>query len=89
MVSALDRCEEREEAAEIFCSTAHRAKGREWDYVRLDPDFESGFGRATKAHGKQEQQAKTSFEAEARLHTSQCTARLVVHFRLTFRNALD
>ena len=79
LLSALDRCEEREEAAEIFCSTAHRAKGREWNDVRLDPDFESGFVRAARTHGKQEQ-TKSSFEAEARLlYVALTRARLAVH----------
>ena len=80
MLSALDRCEDREEAAEVLCSTAHRAKGREWNYVRLDPDFESGFVRVARAHGKQEQQIQSSFEAEARLlYVAMTRARLAVH----------
>lgn len=46
LLAALDRCEEKEDTAQVVCSTAHRAKGREWNYVRLDPDFEGGFKRS-------------------------------------------
>lgn len=33
-----------EEHADVVVSTAHRAKGREWDRVRLGPDFDLGEG---------------------------------------------
>lgn len=33
-----------EEHADVIVSTAHRAKGREWDHVRLGPDFDLGEG---------------------------------------------
>ena len=80
MLSALDRCEDQEQTAEVLCSTAHRAKGREWNYVRLDPDFESGFIRAARAPAYNDNQAKASFEAEARLlYVAMTRARLAVH----------
>lgn len=31
ILGALSRCEESEETAQVVCSTAHKAKGREWD----------------------------------------------------------
>ncbi len=64
LLAALDRCEEKEDTAQVVCSTAHRAKGREWNYVRLDPDFEGGFKRSEKAPKDQRQ---SIFEAESRL----------------------
>ncbi len=80
MLSALDRCEDQEEAAGILCSTAHRAKGREWNYVRLDSDFESGFLRAARVPAYNEDHARSSFEAEARLlYMAMTRARLAVH----------
>lgn len=92
MLSGLDRCEDTEETAQIVCSTAHRAKGREWDYVRLHADFESGFVRAAKTHSSDVDRAK-SFDAEARLlYVAMTRARLAVHLpaeiqkRLGLRN---
>jgi hypothetical protein len=80
MLSALDRCEEREEAAQVVCSTAHRAKGREWDYVRLDPDFESGFVRAARTQAMSGDRSQSSFEAETRLlYVAMTRSRLAVH----------
>ncbi|MBB5058848.1 superfamily I DNA/RNA helicase [Granulicella aggregans] len=48
MLRALSQCEQSESTAQVICSTAHRAKGREWNYVHLDSDFEAGFGRAAR-----------------------------------------
>lgn len=48
MLRALAKCETTEAAAQVVCSTTHRAKGREWDSVHLDPDFEAGFARASR-----------------------------------------
>lgn len=39
--AALANAENDEEAANVIVSTAHKAKGREWDNVRLAPDFMS------------------------------------------------
>ncbi len=43
ILAALAKCEPTETTAQVVCSTAHRSKGREWDFVYVDPDFESGF----------------------------------------------
>lgn len=40
LLSALDKCEEDEMAAQTVISTVHKVKGREWDQVRLASDFE-------------------------------------------------
>jgi hypothetical protein len=39
LLSALNACV-HESAADVIVSTAHKAKGREWDAVRISPDFE-------------------------------------------------
>jgi hypothetical protein len=46
MLRALSVCESSEASAQIICSTAHRSKGRQWNYVNLDKDSEAGFVRA-------------------------------------------
>jgi superfamily I DNA/RNA helicase len=63
MLAGLAKCERQEEGAEVVCATAHRAKGREWNYVSLDEDFEAGFLRASKS----DQAGAATYEAEARL----------------------
>jgi hypothetical protein len=40
MLRTLARCEVAESTANIVCATAHKAKGREWQYVMVDSDFE-------------------------------------------------
>ena len=66
MLAALGKCERQEQTAEVLCATAHRAKGREWNYVRLDADFEASFLRASKTVGPRAN-AQAAYEAEARL----------------------
>lgn len=39
LLAALSRTAAREEEASIVLSTAHKAKGREWDFVQLADDF--------------------------------------------------
>jgi superfamily I DNA/RNA helicase len=39
LLAAIDRCTDDERSASITISTAHKAKGREWDTVRLYGDF--------------------------------------------------
>jgi hypothetical protein len=39
LIWALNRCEEKESNADIIVSTAHKAKWRDWDAVRLTGDF--------------------------------------------------
>lgn len=67
MLSAMTRCEQSEDTAQVVCSTAHRAKGREWNYVHLDADFEQGFLRASRAAGAPQQVVQSAIEAESRL----------------------
>jgi hypothetical protein len=82
MLRAVARCEKEESAARVVCSTAHKAKGREWRYVRVDPDFDSAFQRVSKAAnspGKSEDKQST-FEAEARLlYVATTRAKIAVH----------
>jgi superfamily I DNA/RNA helicase len=63
MLTGLAKCEQREGESEVVCATAHRAKGREWNYVRLDEDFEAGFLRASRMRTGQ----TAAYAAEARL----------------------
>jgi hypothetical protein len=59
MLRTLARCEPIEGNANIVCTTAHKAKGREWGYVVVDRDFEVSISRSSDR--------KASFEAELRL----------------------
>jgi superfamily I DNA/RNA helicase len=43
LLQALRSCVDSEEKAQIIASTAHKAKGCEWDVVQLDRDFDSAF----------------------------------------------
>jgi superfamily I DNA/RNA helicase len=65
MLTAIQRCEKQERSAQVLCSTAHRAKGGEWGYVRLDSDFESAFLRRHMQEAPDKIQ--TALEAEKRL----------------------
>ena len=77
MLQALSKCEAREENARVVFSTAHRSKGREWNYVHLASDFEAGFVRAAKqAPGE----SAKLFASEARLlYVAMTRARLGLH----------
>ncbi|WP_263385708.1 UvrD-helicase domain-containing protein [Granulicella arctica] len=81
MLQALARCEPEESTATVACSTAHKAKGREWDHVRVDPDFAAGFLRATlRTSSFLRKDQQESFEAEARLlYVAMTRARRAVH----------
>ena len=39
--AAVSSAQDKEDGADVVLSTAHKAKGREWDSVRLAPDFAS------------------------------------------------
>lgn len=41
ILDALNRGEKREQDAQVILTTAHRAKGREWDVVIIDPDLDA------------------------------------------------
>ena len=47
IVGSLGSCVAESDATRVF-STAHKAKGREWDRVRLGGDFPTGFGKDGK-----------------------------------------
>ena len=77
MLRALSACEPTEATAQVVCTTAHRAKGREWNYVHLDPDFEAGFVRALQQGPIQ---AAGAVASEARLlYVALTRAKLGVH----------
>ncbi|WP_169747059.1 UvrD-helicase domain-containing protein [Edaphobacter aggregans] len=66
--AALSRCETEERMAQVVCSTAHRAKGREWDHVLLDEDFDTAIARSLKPEQSREKRTSGSdYEAEMRL----------------------
>jgi superfamily I DNA/RNA helicase len=68
MLAAIARCERQEATASVVCSTAHRAKGREWAYVRVDEDFVAGYARAVKeAKSANKRNGHSTVEAETRL----------------------
>ena len=48
MLRTLFHSEPNEVTAQVICSTAQRSKGREWNYVHLDPYFEAVFVRAAR-----------------------------------------
>jgi ATP-dependent exoDNAse (exonuclease V) beta subunit len=82
MLRAIGRCELKEMTAQVVCSTAHKAKGREWQYVRIDPDFQSGLTRASKTSRSDRARGdhQTSIEAEMRLlYVAITRAKLAVH----------
>ena len=61
MLRAIAGCVSNEGDAQIVCSTTHRAKGREWGYVAIDPDFLSA--RPPSPHSDHQE----SIAAELRL----------------------
>jgi hypothetical protein len=77
MLRALSVCESSEAIAQVICSTAHRSKGREWNYVHLDKDFETGFIRAAQLP---HDEVSKSTASEARLvYVALTRAKLGVH----------
>jgi superfamily I DNA/RNA helicase len=65
MLKALGNCNPNEAAARVVCTTAHKAKGREWGNVRVNPDFEVGFARAATLNGRS--RVNDAIEAESRV----------------------
>jgi ATP-dependent exoDNAse (exonuclease V) beta subunit len=87
MLSALSRCEIEEGNAELVYSTTHRAKGREWDYVKLDEDFEAAVARSLSPSSAASGQAE--FFAEMRLlYVALSRARLAVELPRELLNRL-
>ena len=64
LLEALRSCVDSEDKAQIAVSTAHKAKGYEWDVVQVDRDFDAAF---TKQEEYTEGDSKWSLEAEGRL----------------------
>jgi hypothetical protein len=82
MLRAIAKCEKRESKARVVCSTTHKAKGREWSYVRVDSDFDSAFMRLSKAlpPNQRRRDYQTLFNAEARLlYVAITRAKIAVH----------
>jgi superfamily I DNA/RNA helicase len=82
MLRAVAKCEEDERKARVVCSTTHKAKGREWSYVRVDSDFDSAFTRASKASSPSQKPGAlhASFDSEARLlYVAMTRAKIAVH----------
>jgi hypothetical protein len=61
MLRAIAGCVPNEGDARIICSTTHKAKGREWGYVEIDPDFLSTRPPSTRSDHQE------SIAAELRL----------------------
>jgi hypothetical protein len=82
MLRAIACCEPEQASARVVCSTAHKAKGREWNFVRVDPDFDAALIRAAQAKHSLDGGGghNNSFEAEARLlYVAMTRARRAVH----------
>jgi superfamily I DNA/RNA helicase len=92
MLRAVAKCEREESLARIVCSTTHKAKGREWSYVRLDSDFDSAFMRASKAAHSNRKHADphSSFNSEARLlYVAMTRAKIAVHLPRAVMSRFD
>lgn len=92
ILRAIAKCEKEENKARVVCSTTHKAKGREWNYVRVDSDFDSAFIRASRASspGQERGDHQTSFSAEARLlYVAMTRARIAVHLPRAVMSRFD
>jgi superfamily I DNA/RNA helicase len=92
MLRAIAKCEKEENKARVVCSTTHKAKGREWSYVRVNSDFDSAFMRTARAlspnQGRGDHQ--TSFNAEARLlYVAMTRAKIAVHLPRAVMSRFD
>lgn len=63
LLMALRNCVATEDEAQIIVSTAHKAKGREWDVVQVERDFDAAFTVQDQPEGI----SKWDLEAEGRL----------------------
>ena len=92
MLRAIAKCEKDEGKARVICSTTHKAKGREWSYVRVDSDFDSAFMRASKASPRDQERGdhQASFDAEARLlYVAMTRAKIAVHLPRAVMSRFD
>jgi len=62
LLTAIQQCETDETAAAVTISTTHKAKGKEWDRVAIDLDFEPLFKKSVSSEAD-----KKGLEAAARL----------------------
>ena len=62
--AAVSRAQEKEDGADVVLSTVHKAKGREWDSVRLAPDFVSS--RLDGGHPDSEAEVRLFYVAMTR-----------------------
>lgn len=86
MLRAIGKCEKEESRVRIVCSTTHKAKGREWSYVRIDFDFEAAFARSSTSSRPNQKRPfyQASFDAEARLlYVAITRAKIAVHIPRT------
>ena len=52
LLRALGSCEVDEKSAQVVLSTAHKAKGCQWDYVEIDRDFAKAFDQFDASSAK-------------------------------------
>lgn len=76
MLRALVKCQDNEAQADITLTTAHKAKGREWESVRVDSDFDKSLMKLqtillqhpkTKDDFIEQDRARITLAAETRL----------------------
>ena len=92
MLRAIAKCEIEETTARVTCSTTHKAKGREWDYVKVNSDFETGLVRASKVSFPNRKRGyhQTSFDAEVRLlYVAMTRAKMAVHLPSAVMSRFD
>jgi hypothetical protein len=65
LLQALRSCVEPEDKAQIIVSTAHKAKGCEWDVVQIDRDFDAAFTAPERP--EEPGMSKRDLDAEGRL----------------------
>jgi ATP-dependent exoDNAse (exonuclease V) beta subunit len=65
LLQALRSCVDSEDKAQIIASTAHKAKGCEWDVVQIDRDFDSVFTAPERP--EEPGMTKRDLDAEGRL----------------------
>jgi UvrD-like helicase family protein len=68
ILAAVRQCEQNEETTDVTLSTAHKAKGREWETVLLDNDFDGSFTKLLQADlGNRIRLSNKNFKSEMRL----------------------
>ncbi|MCU1323453.1 MAG: helicase, superfamily [Acidobacteriaceae bacterium] len=67
MLRGLAGCEADQAKAEVVCSTAHKAKGREWRHIAIDDDFRDAILRSARGHSTHAKEQKEQIKAELKL----------------------